>query len=280
MARLPLSSGPLSVQIDPEVGGRVTGLSHGGREFLCGPEVHPSNWGATFWTSPQRDWGWPPVEAIDTGAYELVEHGESRVALRSSLVELGERRFFVEKHFVARAGDAIDVTYVIDNVGATEFSMACWEISRVAPGGLSFFPTGEVELTRVAPHGELNPKKEAGFSWFDHRAFRPGQSLKLHADASAGLLAHRVGEHLLLKCFEGSPAELQAPGEGEVELFAEEAGRYVELEVQGPFAAIAPGAQQSFSIRTHVARCSLAPSDFAGLARLAMELRERVGAPG
>jgi hypothetical protein len=59
MAPLTVESRLLRARIEPECAGRVASLTYGGRELLSGPDVHPSNWGSTYWTSPQADWGWP-----------------------------------------------------------------------------------------------------------------------------------------------------------------------------------------------------------------------------
>lgn len=279
MTRPSLRSESLTLELDPACGGRIASLRHGARELLVSPSVHPDNWGATLWTSPQSDWGWPPVAAVDSEPYALVEHGPNAITLRSPVATMGPRRFHITKRAAVVAGGSIDLRYAITNLGDAPFAMACWEVSRVFPGGLSFFPTGLAALTEVPPHGPLEPDTEAGFSWFDHAAFAPGHNRKLHADGEGGLLAHCVDDLLLLKCFTDTPPADQAPGEGEVELFAFEDGSYVELEVQGAYASIEPGAELAFGVRTHVAPCPVPRTDRAGLAALALDLRERIGAP-
>lgn len=131
--------------------------------------------------------------------------------------------------------------------------MASWEISRVPPGGLTFFPSGAAVITPIPPHAELVLEEAAGVSFFDHAAFRTGASRKLHADGSEGFLAHVQADLLFLKVFVDLPPERQAPGEGEVEIFANFDGRYVEIEVQGPYETIAPAGRTSWVVRTCVA---------------------------
>lgn len=249
---LTLTSGNLTLQVDPSCGGRVVQLSYAGTPLLVGPDVNPTNFGATYWTSPQADWGWPPVRAVDEEPYEVRAVGPTTIHLRSGRVELGQRRFHIDKEFSVFREGCIDVAYGIENVGTTPFSMASWEISRVGPGGLTFFPTGELELSPISPHGEMSLEKHGAMSVYDHERFALGRSLKLHADGRDGFLAHLAREHLLLKLFRDSPASAQAPGEGEIELFANEDGRYVEVEVQGPYVELAPGGCSRFEIRTVV----------------------------
>jgi hypothetical protein len=237
--------------------GRVRSLEFMGTDLLSGPEVNPDNWGATYWTSPQSDWGWPPVQAIDGAPYEVLVAGDV-VSLRSPLAEFGGRSLVIEKHF--RPGPhpcTIDTEYVIENRGTTSFRMASWEISRVWPGGLTFFPTGESEISPVAPHSFMPTEKAFGTTFYDHALFEKGQSLKLHADGKLGYLAHVTGNVLLLKLFADTAPEQQAPGEGECELYANLDGSYVEIEVQSEYAFVEPGARSSFVVRTSA--CELPP---------------------
>src|SRR5690606_30993025 len=106
-------------------------------------------------------------------------------------------------------------TYTIENQGKKPFSMANWEISRVPGGGLTFFPTGATELTPIAPHSSLRLHHAFETSFYDHAEFSGRQSLKVHADGTGGYLAHVAGGLLLLKLFEDTLPQDQAPGEGE-----------------------------------------------------------------
>jgi hypothetical protein len=256
---LSVKSGPLVMTVLPGLGGRVLQCSFDGRGVLTGPEAHPDNWGATYWTSPQADWGWPPVATVDSDPYEvLAADVPGGVVLSSAPARIGERRFRIEKRFSPRAHDCIDTEYRIVNLGEDAFSMASWEINRVPPRGLTFFPTGTRVETPILPHGELSFEEQAGVSFYDHLVFRAGESLKAHADGSEGLLAHWVRESslLVLKLFIDSPPERQATGEGEIEVFANLDGRYVEVEVQGPCESIPPQGTSSFFVRTCIVRVS------------------------
>lgn len=246
-----VQSDSLQMEILPAYGGRVRSLRFGGKEFLSGPDQHPDNWGATYWTSPQADWGWPPVPAIDTGAYTAIDTSTG-VALRSAEAEFAGRVLCIEKHFRAAPLGTIDTEYVIENLGSSDFRMASWEISRVPAFGLTFFPTGTVEISPIEPHAELVMEKVAGTSFYDHSAFELGWRRKIHADSQGGYLAHLAGRQLLLKMFQDCPAEAQAPGEGQCEIFANHDGKYVEIEVQSSYALVRPFERSSFVVRTAV----------------------------
>lgn len=159
--------------------------------------------------------------------------------------------------------------------------MANWEIARVFPGGMTFFPTGDHELTPIAPHHFMTTDKLDGYTIFDHRKFELGRSLKLHADAEGGFLAHATEDHLVLKLFRDTRSEHQAPGEGECELFSNFDGQYVEIEVQGPYVAIAPGLSNDLLVRTVVVPLPkrLSVSTFDEVARFAREQVERFATP-
>jgi len=260
-------SGDLSFEIAPALAARVTRMSYQGHNLLVGAEVNPNNWGATYWTSPQADWGWPPVPEVDAAPYEASEQGTG-VRLTSPVAQIGHRVFQVEKTFAQGPHvGAIDTCYSIVNRGDVEFKMANWEIARVHPRGVTFFPTGQAELSPVVPHSFMKTSKMSGATFYDHQRFELGSSLKLHADGQEGFLAHATPSHLILKLFRDTLPEQQAPGEGECEIFANFDGKYVEIEVQGPYATIAPGARSEFKVRTAVLElpASLSLSDWEGL---------------
>lgn len=242
------------VELDPGCGGRVARLRLNETELLVGPTVHPDNWGSTYWTSPQTDWGWPPVAAVDQEPYGVSVEGDS-VVLTSGPALAGAKRLSVTKRFTPRTGGAraagLTVEYVVRNLGEAPFSIASWEISRVPPGGLSFFEAGAQEYTLVGPHTILPTSKRRNLTWFDHRDFVPGRGAKLNADSPGSWLAHvvRGQPHVLfLKRYDPVPLEQQAPGEGVVELYADELGSYVEVENQGPFARVEPGATSTYRV--------------------------------
>jgi len=172
-------------------------------------------------------------------------------------------------------------------VGDVRIGVAGWEISRVPPNGLTFFPTGEQELTPIAPHAPLELLRHGELSYFDHADFVPGLSRKVHADGREGYVAHVVraasGRALLfLKIFHDSPASAQAPGEGEVELFANEDGAYVEVEVQGRYLQLEPGQSREFAVRWALIPLPASLTNLSNLtelARLAAGLARELGPP-
>lgn len=253
--RWSLDLGEAQLEVDPGRGGRISRLHLAGVDLLVDESVHPTNWGSTFWTSPQEDWGWPPVPAIDHEAYRA-EHEGGTLRLVGGSARFGNKLVRVIKRLTPRPErGAVDLEYQLQNLGSEPCTVACWEISRVPAQGLSFFATGAREETLVGPHTVLPTTKRLGVTWFDHRDFVPGRGAKLNADSSSGWLAHVVRSpasalpHVLfLKLFEPVPVERQAPGEGVVELYADELGHYVEVENQGAYEAIVPQGMTSYRV--------------------------------
>ncbi|APR85060.1 Hypothetical protein A7982_10409 [Minicystis rosea] len=241
----------LYFEVDPAKGARISALRFAGSDILTNAANNAMNWGSTFWTSPQSDWGWPPPTAIDSGGY-------AHTVDQTSFHVTGEQASFagktvsIEKSFAADfAKTSVVITYTIHNTGSAPCSVAPWEVTRVAPGGLTFFPTGDKQFT---PGGSspLPVDSTADVTWFDSAAHPPdGQQKKLNADGKEGWVAHVVGDLVFMKAFTDVPSAAQASGEGEVEIFAQTAseGGYIEVENQGPHVQIAPGASSTYEVR-------------------------------
>jgi hypothetical protein len=281
-----LESGEVRLCYLPELAGRITELSLGGQNVLSRASTNSLNFGSTYWTSPQADWGWPPVAAIDSAPFRAeVSLGVHRLVGPRAELAGGAVRLHKTYRPAPRAG-SFDLGYLLENVGDRSLRVAGWEISRVVPGGLTFFPTGDAELSPIAPHAELQLERRAGFSCFDHAGFQPGLSQKVHADAKGGFLAHvvRSGAQplLFLKTFADSLPEDQAPGEGEVEIFANQDGAYVELEVQGPYELLDPGQMKSLLVRWTLLPLEpwlVEPGAFIALSEHVRGLVEELGYP-
>lgn len=242
--------------VDPAFGGRIVSVRVGDDELLTNSSVHPENWGSTLWTSPQNDWGWPPPSGVDSDPYTFTVSDDS-FHLIGPETEFAGKTVTVEKDFAAdfeRGG--VTATYLVRNTGSSTFSLAAWEVSRVASGGLTFFPTGNAAST---PDGSSPLEVDAaeGVTWFDSAAHPPdGSPKKLNADGKEGWVAHVTGDVLLIQSFTDLPASAAVPGDGEVEIFAQTAadGGYVEVENQGAYLELAPEASLSHTVTWIVRR--------------------------
>lgn len=239
----------LYFEVKPSLGARISALRYDGTDLLTNAMVNAMNWGSTFWSSPQSDWGWPPPTAIDSDAYAQTI-GATSFHLVGKTANFAGKTLLMEKDFAADfKQSAVVATYTMHNTGNTTFSVAPWEVTRVA-GGLTFFPTGDNQFT---PGGSspLPVDAAAGVTWFDGSAHPPdGSAKKLNADGKGGWFAHVANNLLFLKKFTDVPLASQAPGEGDVEIFAQTAadGGYIEMENQGAYAPIAPGASSTYTV--------------------------------
>jgi hypothetical protein len=241
-ARHVLAWDDVAFEVDAAVGGRITTFSLAGRNLLTGPEVDPGNYGSTFWTSPQSAWGWPPLPEIDHQPYRASFEADTIVLRGAASPKLGVE---VEKRFSAdRARGAVTCAFRVRNRGAAPLALAPWQISRVPPGGLSFFPTGDGAF----PPSNLAVAEAHGMTFYAYDRAAVTDHQKLFADGREGWLAHVDGDALFVKTFAAVARARQAPGEAQIEIYATPAHTYVEVEVQGAYETIAPGAALDWQV--------------------------------
>jgi hypothetical protein len=250
-----LSVGEVTLQVDPTVGARITTLSIGGNNLLTSSSVNPTNWGSTFWTSPQNGqngWKpsglWPPPAQIDTSAYTGGISGNHVVLDGAVYAPMGVS---ASKDFSADASTGwITITYTIHATAAN--TMAPWQVTRLFPGGLVFFPTGTAAMTACTAPG-LTLSNAVGMTWFDS-ATLPTSAGKMCGDGTGGWIGYVKDGILFLQKFTDVPTSAQAPGEGEIELYAGQNLGYFELEVQGPYTQLAAGASLPWTVKWRVVR--------------------------
>ena len=51
-----------------------------------------------------------------------------------------------------------------------------------------------------------------------------------------------------MKVFPDVPRDAQAPGEAEIEIYVDQGGSFIEVEQQGPYAELKPGATSSWQV--------------------------------
>jgi len=232
----------VSFEVDARTGGRVTALRLGGRNLLTGPEIDAGNFGSTFWTSPQSAWGWPPVPEVDHAAYRASIEDSAIVMRSARSASLGVE---IEKRFTAdRARGAVLFEYRIHNLGAVPIQTAPWQITRVGPGGLTFYPSGEGTF----PPSNLGVQDALGATWYDYDKASITEHQKHFADGREGWLAHVDRDALLVKTFVAVPRAAHAPGEAQIEIYASPAHTYVEVEAQGAYETVEPGGALTWQV--------------------------------
>jgi len=237
-------------EVSPAKGGRVITFSLDGKNILTGPSANPDNYGSTFWPSPQSAWNWPPPAEIDRGAFTATVDGDALVlqSQPSATVKLSvTKRFSVD-----RAAKAVVITYEMKNTASAAATWAPWEITRVPPGGMTFFSLGAGGTAAIGTWVPMTLEPAAGWSWFDDATLQiaDNKGRKTFADGK-GWIAHvaRTERLLLVKTFEDVAKDAQAKDEAEIEVFVDSARKYVEVENQGAALPLAAGATRSWTVR-------------------------------
>mmetsp|Transcript_39710 Transcript_39710/g.125006 ORF Transcript_39710/g.125006 Transcript_39710/m.125006 type:complete len:380 (+) Transcript_39710:28-1167(+) len=246
----------ISLEVIQTKGGLIQAFKLNGNSIVLNRPWPNQMDGSQFWPSPQSAWGWPPPAAIDpvpSKHFEMaysaqVDEARSSVTLTSpKATSLGIQ---IRKSFSLRpAIGAVALRYEIFNAGKEPKSFAPWEITRVPPGGLSFFMTGGEPSS--GSFRSLHLAKAAGATWFQQDPSAGGGG-KLYASTAGGWLAQASGELILVKCFRKVPAEATAPGEGQIELY--DGGDYLEMEVQGAYMSIPPGGTLTWQMLWYLRR--------------------------
>jgi len=234
--------------IDPQKGGRIASLLMDGADFLTDSTANDFNWGSTFWFSPQHDWHWPPAAQIDNLPYQVTVENNAMVMTSAPDPKTG---LVVTKTISSESSHEVFVVqYTITNHSAAPRKVAPWEVTRVRPKGLAFFPAGQ-----GAARGGLLPstRLEHNVYWYtyDTQKLPLKGDRQLYADGSEGWLAQINDRYILIKKFPDISPETTAPEEGEVELYASEVTPanpgYVEIEHQGAYTTLKPGASLTWT---------------------------------
>ncbi len=239
----------LEVTLIPSMGGRISALEFHGEPVIIadGDTGNPNGWGNVFWPSPQSHWGWPPLATIDSKAYQ--------VSVQSDQVVLTSDReprtnLVVAKHYdFGEAENVLRIRYRVTNTGEDDYTLAPWEITRVPPEGLAFFPRGESAFISGS-FDALPVMEEDGVVWYamgNAEAHGP-ENHKLMTDGREGWLAWLRGATLMVKTFVDVPADLMAPGEGEIEIYTNADHSYVELEQQGILTTLESGESLDWTV--------------------------------
>jgi hypothetical protein len=249
-------------EVDPAVGGRITQFSQNGQNVLASAAVtgDTTNWGSTFWPAPQGAWNandgvdtdWPPIDWLDSLPYTAALEGETIVLTSSAPPASTDlARLSLVKRFTADlAARAISIEFILTNEDVNAGQWAPWQISRVAPNGLTFFPTGTSVVDNTLPTTDID-----GVTWYQHpdgEPFNPEPGQSQIADVGAPWVAHVAGNLVFVKTFPAiTPAEF-APGTGELKLFARTGGPYVEIEPLGAYTPLEPGGSLSWVVRWYL----------------------------
>ena len=243
-----LQNGERTMVIDAAKGGKILSLKYGEREVISQLRW-PEAFGSTFWTSPQKEWNWPPVPEYDKRPY-TVEQKDGVLTLTS---EVSERmKYRIRKAFVVDERDgAFVITYTIINESDEVRKVAPWEITRVQnEGGLIFF---EAPMKGITPAGLMDFKDAFGAAWY--QTDETNGNRKVNADGK-GWLAYYNNGLLLVKQFDDLDASQPAPDEAEIQVYVNRGKAHIELESQGAYTTLQPKESVNWTVRWY-----LQPSD-------------------
>jgi hypothetical protein len=245
-----LTAGNLSMTIDAGKGAKILSFKCGDKEVIS-QLTWPETFGSTFWTSPQKEWNWPPVPEYDKQPYTVERKGDKIVMTSGVSPRLNYR---IEKVFRAdEEQSSFVITYSIINEGTEARSVAPWEITRVPNAGLIFF---DAPTEGITPAGLMNFQSAEGISWY--QADAANENRKINADGK-GWLAYVNDGLLLVKQFADLDASQPAPDEAEIQVYVNRGKTYIELESQGAYTLLKPGERLSWTVRWRLVPCELEP---------------------
>lgn len=251
-----LKVGDVTMTVYPTKGGKIMSLTYKGQEIIS-QLTAPESFGSTFWTSPQKEWNWPPVQEFDKMPYTVMEtpSGESQQGF-TLISEVSEKlKYRVRKTFATdEQHNAIVVTYSIVNESNETRQVAPWEITRVVnDGGVIFF---DAPLDGITPSGLMDFHAAHGAVWY--HPDETGENRKINADGK-GWLAYCNNGLLLVKTFDDLPVTRQgvnegapAPDEAEIQVYVNRGKTYIELESQGAYTTLKPHEQLSWTVRWYL----------------------------
>ena len=232
--------GDLFMTINAGGGGKILSFKYKDVEVIS-QSTFPESFGSTFWTSPQKEWNWPPVQEFDKQPYTVEEKGNSLVMTSNVSARL---KYKIRKEFSVDAkSNAIVVTYSIINESGETRKVAPWEITRVPNEGLIFF---DASTDQITPADLMPFKSEFGISWY--QTDEANQNRKINADGK-GWLAYLNNGLLMVKKFQDLNASQPAPEEAEIQVYVNRGKSYIELESQGAYTELKAGESLDWTVK-------------------------------
>jgi hypothetical protein len=262
-----LEFGKTKFVVDPAAGARITEFSLDGTNILTGPTANAMYWGSTLWSAPEGEWlpkGLLP--AYDTGMFTMTVGADSSISGSGPTSTVGTTKMVaVTKKFSADlAKGAIAIDYSLTNKGTNTYMLGHWEVTRVPPDGLTFFPVGTgAPVNNAGVISTCCLTTMNGTVWSDHSKYNPPSPAstnyaKYSIDGAGGWVAHVVkdaaGPILLVKTFKDIPVGTAGTGHGEVEIYFDPARKYVEVEDHNQQTSFTAGATIPWSVRWYLRR--------------------------
>jgi hypothetical protein len=284
-----LEMGGLSFTVNPMVGARIISFKLDGDELLTDATANAMFWGSTLWTSPASDWvmgafAAPPI--VDSDPYTATVSADNVITATSAVSmttnNTPPKRFIITKVFHADlVNRAIVIDYKITNMATAAFNLSHWEVTRVFPNGLTFFPTGTPANTKLDYLAQPAQVTQAlGYTWYDNSMHTMGTESKAGTDSQGGFIAHVAphadGDLLFIKAFNAVTQAEGPPGENPIEWYCNAPHTYVELEDHSPYDSIPMGATSTRTVTWYLRRLP-AGDHTAGSATLIAAVQSALG---
>ena len=284
-----LEFGSLAFKVRPALGARVTSFALMGDELLTDATQNPMYFGSTLWPSPADDWVVNMFAApaiIDNQPYTTTISADGVITATSAAYTTpkNNKKFTVTKVFRAdTAKQSITIDYTITNLGQTPYQLGHWEVTRVFPGGLTFFPTGTMSRNDFSNAGEpqvMQLQQAQGYTWYDNKTHMAGKGAsKSGSETQGGFIAHVAphpnGDLLFVKAFKPIvPPSTPPPGHYDVELFCNDPPTYIELEEHSAYQTIMPGATYTATVRWYLRRLPIGTDHSVGSAALIAAVKD------
>ena len=239
-----LTVGDVTMTVYPQQGAKIMSLTYKGKEIIS-QSKRPEAFGSTFWTSPQKEWYWPPVPEFDKQPYTLEER-DGKIIMTSPVS--ARLKYRIRKEFSTDAKNkAIVITYSIINESDETRQVAPWEITRVTnDGGIIFF---DAPLDGITPAGLMAFESKYGAVWY--KTDEANANRKINADGK-GWLAYCNDGLLLVKKFDDLEASQPAPDEAEIQVYVNRGKTYIELESQGAYTTLKPHEEVNWTVRWYL----------------------------
>ena len=242
--RYSISLGDVTLTVDAARGGKVVSYKYKDKEVLSTTRM-PNSFGSTFWTSPQKEWNWPPVPEFDTKPFNAEVKDGVLVLTGDKSARFGYR---IRKEFSTDTKDnAIVIKYTIINESGETRQVAPWEISRVPNGGVVFFEAKEA--TPANNMKGLPFTYEYGAAWYVMDEDK--ENRKINADGT-GWLAFCDNGLMFVKKFENIKQSDAAPAEAEIQIYANPGKTFVEIEEQGAYTTLNAGDSVDWTVRWYL----------------------------
>jgi hypothetical protein len=272
-----LEFGSLQFAVNPALGARVVSFKLDGDELLTDATANAMYFGSSMWTSPATDWvgaaGVIPPAALDRDAYTTTVSADGVITATSAPFTENGKTLTVTKVFTADIpNQAVVIDYKITNTGTAAFQMAHWEVTRVFPDGLTFFPTGTITKPDVNTQ-VMKLQQAQGYTWYDNTTQVKGSESQGGFDSPGGFIAHDAPNHpkgdlLFVKTFKPITAAMAPPGHFPVAIYSSPPHSYVELEEHSAYSSIAPGTTYTQTVHWYLRRLPVGTDRSIGSAAL------------